>query len=726
MGLRLTTRRAKRTFFVPAALAAALATACGEVGAGRPSARAEMLALLESAVQRSASRDPYLGESVVAELRAELRDAELTPQARSTLLGELGFHELRLGENDAAVAHYEDAVETLSGEPREADAEALAELRFGLGLAYLRWGETNNCVARHTSESCLLPIRGSGVHVDQRGSRRALDVFAALLEERPDDVVTRWLLNVAYMTVGGYPDAVPPRFLVPPESFEAREPFPRFVDVAPERGLNTFDMAGGAVVDDFDGDGDLDLVTSTWHPAGRLHYFAGDGRGGFEERSERSGLADVHGGLNLAQGDCDGDGAPDLLVLRGAWLGADGRVPNALLRNSGAGSFRDVTVEAGMGAGHYPTQTAAWADCDNDGDLDVYVGNECSPALYAPSQLFRNRGDGSFDETAARSGVLNRCFAKGVAWGDYDGDGLQDLYVSNLGAPNRLYRNAGPDGFDDVAAKAGVVKPIDGFATWFWDFDNDGVLDLFAASYQPSMANVASEYLGLPSAAETARLYRGDGRGGFEDATARAGLDRVACPMGANFGDLDNDGFLDFYLGTGYPGYEGLMPNLMFRNRGGESFVDVTTAGGFGHLQKGHGVAFADLDRDGDQDVFLQVGGAYPGDAFGNALFENPGSENHWIAIQAVGTRSVRSAVGARIRCDVREDGVARSIFRHVASGGSFGCNPLRQHVGLGRAKRIDRLEVHWPATGVTQVFSDVPADRHLRVVEGADRYEEL
>ena len=127
--------------------------------------------------------------------------------------------------------------------------------------------------------------------------------------------------------------------------------------------------------------------------------------------------------------------------------------------------------------------------------------------------------------------------------------------------------------------------------------------------------------------------------------------------MGANFGDLDNDGWLDFYLGTGYPDYEGLIPNVMYRNRGGTGFADVTTAGGFGHLQKGHGVSFADLDNDGDQDVFEQMGGAYPGDGFADVLFENPGFGNHWIAVKLVGARSNRSAIGARIRVEIVERG---------------------------------------------------------------------
>ena len=154
-----------------------------------------------------------------------------------------------------------------------------------------------------------------------------------------------------------------------------------------------------------------------------------------------------------------------------------------------------------------------------------------------------------------------------------------------------------------------MTSPRDGFAAWFWDFDNDGVLDIFVGAYTQGVEHVAASYLGLPHKAELCCLYRGDGAGGFENVAAEKNLVRVTQPMGVNFGDLDNDGFLDFYLGTGYPAFEALMPNVMYHNQRGRRFADVSTSGGFGHLQKGHGVTFADLDQDGDQDVFIQLGG---------------------------------------------------------------------------------------------------------------------
>ena len=150
-----------------------------------------------------------------------------------------------------------------------------------------------------------------------------------------------------------------------------------------------------------------------------------------------------------------------------------------------------------------------------------------------------------------------------------------------------------------------------------------------------------------------------------------------------------------------------------------EAIAVVTLAAGFGHLQKGHAVAFADVDQDGDQDIFAQMGGAFPGDRFSDALFENPGFDNRWIGIQLVGVDSNRAGIGARIRVDIVENGQRRSIHRRVNSGGSFGCNPLRQTIGLGKASEIEQIEVYWPTSDSRHLLSKVPMDRVLRVVEG-------
>ena len=190
-------------------------------------------------------------------------------------------------------------------------------------------------------------------------------------------------------------------------------------------------------------------------------------------------------------------------------------------------------------------------------------------------------------------------------------------------------------------------------------------------------------------------------------------------PMGSNFGDIDNDGFLDIYLGTGSPSYVSLAPSMMLRNKNGTSFVDVTVSSGTGEMHKGHGVAFADLDNDGDEDMAFKVGGATPGDAHAFRLFQNPGHANDWLGLNLVGVRSNRAAIGARIKVTVESaDGKRREVYRTVNTGGSFGASPLQQHIGLGKASRIVEVEVNWPASGTRQVFADVPKNQVIEIRE--------
>ena len=234
------------------------------------------------------------------------------------------------------------------------------------------------------------------------------------------------------------------------------------------------------------------------------------------------------------------------------------------------------------------------------------------------------------------------------------------------------------------------------------------------------------DYRGSPRRCTAPCLYLNRG-GKFEDVAAAAGLDGAYLPMGASFGDIDNDGFLDIYLATGDPGYETLMPNVMLRNGGGVRFQDVTTAGGFGHLQKGHGICFADLDHDGDQDLYHQLGGFFPGDRFHNALFLNPGNANRWLCVELQGTGSNRGGIGARIVVTVETPGGRRRIHRAHGSVSSFGGSPLgRQEIGLGDATAIERLEVSWPRTGERSIFEDVPTDASVRVVEGQAELQRL
>ncbi len=212
------------------------------------------------------------------------------------------------------------------------------------------------------------------------------------------------------------------------------------------------------------------------------------------------------------------------------------------------------------------------------------------------------------------------------------------------------------------------------FAAWFFDYDNDGWPDLFVTSYNASIEENLKTYLGLPHKAGTLKLYRNLGNGAFRDVTKETGLDKVFMPMGANFGDVDNDGYPDIYLGTGNPSYASLVPNVLLRNKEGKSFVDITASSGTGELHKGHGVAFADIDYDGDEDIITSIGGAQPGDSHAFRLFENPGNGNDWISLKLVGVKANRAAIGARIKVTVKNETVlkpARSIAPSAAEGPS-------------------------------------------------------
>jgi hypothetical protein len=626
------------------------------------------------------------------------------------------------GEMAKAIENFEAAREALSKAviDQPAYAEDLVYLDEILGISYLRKGELDNCIHNHNTEDCIFPLTKSARHNLTAGSSAAIAHFNRHLARKPDNLEVRWLLNLAHMTLGSYPRNLSAKdlILIPP----SLDRLPRFPDVAGQLGIDRISAAGGAIMDDFDNDGLNDIVLSSVDACEPVSYFHSEGGGNFSDWTEKAGLSNQIGGINCVQTDYNNDGRLDLFVMRGGW---EFPMRNSLLRNNGDNTFTDVTIEAGLASGEHRTHSAAWADFDNDGWLDVFVGHEESP-----SQLFLNRGDGRFEDVTARTGVGRTAFTKGATWGDYDTDGFADLYVSNYGGENYLYRNNGDGSFAEVGARLGVSKPLMSFPTWFFDYDNDGKLDLFVASFVPSITEIARRFLKLPPQAETMRLYHNTGDG-FEDVTTQTRLNYVVPTMGANYGDFDNDGWLDLYLGTGAPSYTALMPNFAFRNRSGAGFSDVTTATGLGHLQKGHGVAFGDLDNDGDQDLLVNVGGFIPGDKYNKALFANPTNgtiaKPNWISLKLIGEKSNRAAIGARIAITTTDAaGKTRRIFRQVSSGGSFGASSLTQHIGLGtrlKAGKIDRIEIDWPASKSKQVFENVPAGQFLEIKESSQLY---
>jgi hypothetical protein len=688
----------------------------------------ERLAQLESKVDPQAI--PFFANQAAAFFRGKLALAK-TPQEVVSLMLPYAMALLNDGQSEAALHEIEDFERLLAANGWAPKPENVPKIELAKAICYLRMGEQANCLTNHNADSCLVPIQGGGIHRDQRGSRGAIAVLLKLLDTHPSTMAA-WLLNIAYMTIGEYPDQVPPNWLLAPSVFQSGYDIKRFPDVAGLVGLDIDDMSGGVVMEDFDNDGFLDLMISGSGLHSQLRYFHNNGDGTFTDMTQAAGLTGLTGGLNMVQGDYNNDGFMDVLVLRGGWLGKDGRWPNSLLRNNGDNTFTDVTEEAGL-LSYHPTQSAVWFDYNGDGWLDLFVANESVPGSgeVDPCELFRNNGDGTFTECAALNGVALVDWNKAVVSGDYNNDGRPDLYISSLVGPNHLLRNDGPAGpdkspaapwhFTDVAAAAGVTEPIKSFSCFFFDYDNDGWLDLFVCGYSIHDAgDILGDYLGAaPADAERARLYHNNRDGTFTDVTKEQGLYRIIHGMGINFGDLDNDGWLDFYVGTGDPALGTIIPNLMFRNNEGRGFQDVTTSGGFGNLQKGHGIAFGDLNNDGSQDIYSHLGGAMSGDHYPSQLFANPGHGNHWLKLKLEGVQSNRPGIGVRLKVVVQTDTGEREMDRVVGSGGSFGASSLRQEIGLGQARRIVRVEIFWPVTGKTQIVTGLGLDRCYVIREG-------
>jgi hypothetical protein len=673
--------------------------------------------------------------------RARLEQLQLgSPPSREQLIKKLalqqsiGFLYMYEGKFLECAQWLERALET--SQAPGLPSEARARLTAVLGIVAMRRGEIENCLECVGPSSCIFPIARQAVHRNPAGSRDAIRWFSRYLETSPRDLRVLWLLNIAYMTLGEYPEKVPSKYLIPTELFRSSADIGRFNNVASLVGLTARgpNLAGGSVFDDFNGDGLADLFTTSLDADLGASLYVNRGDGTFEDRSASAGLGDQVYALNVTRADFDNDGDLDVLLLRGAW---ESPMRLSLLRNKGDGGFDDITVAAGL-AEPIATESAAWGDYDDDGLVDVFVCGEYLPPGGAPSsqpgdsrnrcRLYHNQGNGQFVNVAATAGVTNERCGKGSAWGDYDGDGRLDLFVSNMGQPCRLYHNEGVGKFRDVAPELGVTGADLSFACWFWDYDNDGRLDLYVNDYRAKVAEVLCSAMGLKiQGSSRPRLYHNLGDARFGEVSREVGLDRAMAPMGSNFGDVDNDGYLDIYLGTGDMSYEGLDVNLMFKNVMGERFEDMTTSSGTGHLQKGHGVSFADWDCDGDLDLFVELGGATPGDQGYNALFQNPGLGRHFLKIKLVGTKTNRSALGARLRVDLKpEGGPARSIHRTVGNNSSFGGNSLVETIGLGDQSRVAELTVWWPTSQTTQTFRDVDAGQSIEITEGSSSFKVL
>ncbi len=543
--------------------------------------------------------------------------------------------------------------------------------------------------------------------------------FYEVMQWRPTDT-DRYLLKVAVDQIEGPKPQLPQNVLFP----EAKIIFDpaiaanlAFKDIAPELGINRLDGNGTPAWGDYDGDGKPDLFLSG---AGTFMAVYHNDGGKFTDVTEKVGLGKIPSGYSLNLVDYDNDGKLDLYICYNGW---NGPMKNRLFHNVN-GHFVDVSTASGAddpGDGF----VSLWGDLDNDGYPDLVIANGVLKDGSTP-QIYRNNRNGTFTNMTLAAGIKEppQFGAIGIALGDYDKDGDLDIFINGLGdAPNRLYRNDGNWHFTEVTQKAGVTQSAhNGFVAFFFDYNNDGWPDLMTVSLAPWPAVVEGLKAGYaPRSAreihpDSTRLFRNNRNGTFTDVTFESKLYFPMGTMGAGVADLDNDGFLDIYFGTGDPQLTRLEPNRFFRNNGDGTFTDWTRHVGFARPgNKGHGVAFVDIDGNGTLDVYAQLGGHYPGDMAFNAFYKNLNAgRNNWLEIDLEGSRSNRFAIGAQITAKVG----GLTVYREIRGSEGFGAtSPYRVHMGFGQNKQIDELEIRWPS-GAVEKRANIPINQILKIRE--------
>jgi len=475
-----------------------------------------------------------------------------------------------------------------------------------------------------------------------------------------------------------------------------------FIDITAQAGIDNPAKGACVALVDYDGDGYLDIYVGNsgviFEPLGMPNIlYRNNGDGTFTDMAVEAGIADGRQTQGAAFGDVDNDGDPDLYVANDFGM-------NALYINNGDGSFQDVTETAGIkgaidiiGGEEAPNgYGTALADINNDGYLDIYVVN-----LGGPNILYRNNGDGTYTdvtiEVNARAGAGVMGAGTAAAFSDADGDGRLDLYAANgYGLPSFFYLNS-DGGFDDETDKADVGEQEDAEAVVFGDYDNDGDMDMYISNTAGAEGQPLSDI-----------LYENDGNGLFEDVTAEAGVDIEDYSLGAVFGDLDNDGYLDLYVVINGG------PNILYRNDGDGTFTDVTAASGAGDVGFGANAALGDIDGDGYLDIYVANTG-FGDEAMGDpdVLYLNNGGDNHWLQIQLRSANGNYGAIGARIALSAGE----LRLVREVSGGRGYAQNSSIANFGLSAQTVADEIQITWPS-GVVQTLREISADQLITIDE--------
>ncbi len=570
-------------------------------------------------------------------------------------------------------------------------------------------------------ERLLLRVRQGVARYKQGRYDDSVAIYRDALGDGQDDLATHlWLAHIAQEAAGVPEQDRKPRFLFRPDLAVAPASAPKdFVDIAKALNVDRYDGLGPTAWGDVDHDGDDDLFTTGCDSYGALMRDDGER---FTDVSREVGLERVQSGYSATLADSDGDGWLDIFVGRDGW---NGPAPDSLYRNR-AGRFEDVTEKAGVGDPG-STFVHTWTDVERDGDLDLYLANGITGGGDI-NALYKNKGDGTFENATRAAGLEEPRGTRtiGVAAGDYDDDGMPDLFASGYLSTNRLYHNEGQGRFVERAGAAGVEGAdhvSTGYVCWFADLDGDLDLDILRTSLAPFedvLLALSSRFDQTPRERlhkNALKLYRNDGGGSFVESGGSFGLLHPVGVMGAGIADLDNDGWLDVYLGTGDPDIGRLEPHRYLHNEGGKGFRDLTFTTGVGNLGKGHGMTFLDRDRDGDLDIYAQEGGFVMGDAWHNAFYENRthAAGNHWLHVVLEGVASNREGIDAKVLVTAG----GRTFLRERRNGEGFGSsNSPALEFGLGGATAVERVVVRWPS-GTVQTFDDVPLDARIFVREG-------